>query len=170
MKTLATVLSLLMLCCALTACGGYTWRGQEGSHSQDSVLGNGTKTLRIKSVDQTTLYSWLPYAIRSQLRDDITERGLARWVDSGSADYTITVKVHTFQIIGMGQSGNVNQLFTATINMEFIVYNGATNTVSWQSGPVFQSENFETNNEEEAIRELVTLGIRRGLDRMQQRF
>lgn len=170
MKKLLAFLVVFTLCGVLAGCGGYVWRGQEGSLSEDSVLGNGSKTLRFKSVEQTTLYTWLPYAIRSQVRDDITQRGLAKWVDSGPSDYTITVKVHSFQITGSGQYEARNQLFTATINMEFIVYNGATNTVAWNSGPMFYSDNFESNNQESAIREVVTMSIRRGMDRMQQRF
>ena len=59
----------LAACLLLAGCG-YTWRGQEGSLSEDSVLGKGDKTLRIRDIDQTTLYPWLPYMIRSQIRDD----------------------------------------------------------------------------------------------------
>ena len=46
----AGLLSGLLVCLMLTGCG-YVWRGQEGSLSENSVLGNGSKTLKIKSVD-----------------------------------------------------------------------------------------------------------------------
>lgn len=162
-------LLIVGLCCALTACG-YTWRGQQGSLSEQSLLGDGNKTLKIKSVEQTTLYAWLPYQIRSQLRDDITQRGLARWVDSGPADYTLTVKIPSFQLRSYGQYKDRNLLFTATINAEFLLYNGSSNTLAWQSGVMSYSENYESANEEEAVREVVEMVIRRGVDRLQQRF
>ena len=57
-------LSGLLVCLMLTGCG-YVWRGQEGSLSENSVLGNGSKTLKIKSVEQTSLYPWLTYQVRS---------------------------------------------------------------------------------------------------------
>lgn len=160
----------LLLGAILTPGCGYVWRGQEGSLSEESVLGTGKKTLKLKAVEQSTLYPWLPYVIRSQIRDDITARGLAQWVDTGASDFTLTIRVNSFQIRSSGQYESQTQLFTATINMEFIVYNGSTNTVAWQSGPLFYSDNFENNNEEEAIREVLTMSIRRGVDLMQQRF
>lgn len=171
-RTFLQTLALLLPAGAgmLTTGCGYTWRGEKGSLSEDSVLGNGSKTLRMNAVDQTTLYQWLPYQVRSQVRDDITARGLAKWVDSGPADYTLTVRVNSFQIRSHGQFEARNQLFTATINMELIVYNGATNTVAWQSGPIFYSDNFETSDEESAIKEVISMTIRRSIDLMQQRF
>lgn len=167
----ALLIGLLLfgLCCALTACG-YTWRGQQGSRSEQSLLGDGSKTLKIKSVEQTTLYTWLPYRIRSQLRDDVTQRGLARWVDSGPADYTLTVKISSFQLRSYGQYKDHNLLFTATIHAEFLLYNGSSNTLAWQSGVMSYSENYESANEEEAVREVVKMVVRRGMDRLQQRF
>ena len=80
----AGLLSGLLVCLMLTGCG-YVWRGQEGSLSENSVLGNGSKTLKIKSVEQTSLYPWLTYQVRSLVRDDIHARNLAKWVDDGQA-------------------------------------------------------------------------------------
>ena len=79
----AGLLSGLLVCLMLTGCG-YVWRGQEGSLSENSVLGNGSKTLKIKSVEQTSLYPWLTYQVRSLVRDDINARNLAKWVDDGT--------------------------------------------------------------------------------------
>lgn len=165
-----TAMLLPVMAAMLTTGCGYTWRGEKGSLSEDSVLGDGSKTLRMNAVDQTTLYQWLPYLVRSLVRDDITARGLATWVDTGTADYTLTVRVNSFQVRSYGQYESRNQLFSATINMELIVYNGATNTVAWQSGPIFYSDNFETSDEESAIKEVIAMSIRRSIDLMQQRF
>ena len=161
--------AVLVLCALLSGCG-YTWRGQEGSRSETSVLGDGTKTLKIKEIEQTTLFSWLPYMTRSLLRDDITERGLAKWVDEGPADYTITVRIPSFQIRSYGQYQDSSQLFTGNMNMQLILYDGRTNTEVWQSGPLYYSDNFENANEEQAIREILQMAIRRAVDRLQQKF
>ena len=167
---LLPVLLLSLLLVTLAAGCGYTWRGQQDSHAEQSLLGDGSKTLKIKSIEQTTLFAWLPYQVRSQLRDDITQRGLAKWVDSGAADFTITVKINSFQIRSYGQYKDHNLLFTGTINAEFLLYNGNTNTLAWRSGPMYYSENYETANEEEAVREVVKMIVRRGVDRLQQKF
>lgn len=169
-RTTATGLLCALLACPMLAGCGYVWRGQEGSLSESSVLGAGNKTLKIKSVDQSTLYPWLTYQIRSLVRDDINARNLAKWVDDGPADYTLTVRVPSFQIRSYGQYRSATELYTATINMEFIVYDGKTNTEVWRSGSIYYSENYENSNEESAIRSILELAVRRCMDALQQRF
>ncbi len=165
----AGLLSGLLVCLILTGCG-YVWRGQEGSHSESSVLGNGSKTLKFKSVEQSTLYPWLTYQIRSQIRDDINARNLAKWVDDGPADFTLTVRVPSFQVRSYGQYQSATALYTTTINMEFIVYDGKTNTEVWRSGNISYSENYENSNEETAIKNILEMTVRRCVDALQQRF
>ena len=124
----AGLLSGLLVCLMLTGCG-YVWRGQEGSLSENSVLGNGSKTLKIKSVEQTSLYPWLTYQVRSLVRVDINARNLAKWVDDGQADYTLTVRIPSFKVRSYGQYRSASQLYTATISIEFIVYDGKMHPV-----------------------------------------
>lgn len=159
----------LVLCLWLVGCG-YTWRGQEGSLSENSVLGSGDRTLRIQDIEQSTLYPWLPYSIRSQVRDDINARGLAIWKDCGEADFTLTVRVPSFQIRSYGEYKNEILLFRATIQMEFIVFDGHTNTEVWRSGLISYSEEYENSNEDRAIKETIQTAIRRCMDSLQQRF
>ena len=165
-----TILLLgILLLATLQGCG-YVWRGQEGSLSENSVLGTGNRTLRIKEVDQSTLYPWLTYKIRSLIRDDINARNLAIWVDEGKADFTLTIRVPSFQVRSYGEYRGTSQLFTATIAMELIVYDGATNTEVWRSGIIRYSDSFENSNEENAIQEVIFMAVRRCVDRLQQRF
>ena len=165
----AGLLSGLLACLMLTGCG-YVWRGQEGALSENSVLGNGSKTLRIKSVEQTSLYPWLTYQVRSLVRDDINARNLAKWVDSGQADYTLTVRIPSFKVRSYGEYRSASQLYTATIAIEFIVYDGKTNTEVWRSGNIYYSENYENANEESAIKSILEMAVRRCMDALQQRF
>ncbi len=153
----------------LNACG-YVWRGQEGRLSEESVLGDGTKTLRAKAVEQTTLFEWLPYYVRSQLRDIITQRSLATWVDSGNADFNITVRIHSFKIRAYGEYESGTDLYQGDLVMELLVYNGSSNTVAWQSGSIVYTDTFAHRNEETVIQEMLTTSLQRGIDRMQQRF
>ncbi|MEG2140549.1 MAG: hypothetical protein RRY20_07160, partial [Bilophila sp.] len=80
------------------------------------------------------------------------------------------VRVPSFQIRSYGQYRNQNLLFTATITIEFIVYDGETNTEIWRSGIITYDENYENANEETAIKEVVHMALRRCMDSLQQRF
>ncbi len=160
---------LLLACLSLFACG-YTWRGQEHSRSTDSVLGNGSSTVKFVEVDHPTVYTALPYSVRSQVRDEITARGLAIWKDSGVADYGLTVRVESFKISAYGQSRAENIMFTAQLLLEFIVTDGHTNAQLWTSGPISYSENYTNMDEDTAIQETLQNAVRRGVDRMQRDF
>lgn len=164
-------MALAALCPGLLAGCGYTWRGQKGNLSADSVLGDGSKTLRMGAVEQVTLYPWVPYVIRSQLRDEVNARGLARWVDGKTADYTLGVKVTSSTIRSYSDTASgMAQLSQVRITMVCTVYDGHTNAQVWTSGPVTYADKFEFENDETAVRETLTECVRRALDRLQQRF
>ena len=168
---MALPLAFASLCPGLLAGCGYTWRGQKGNLSTDSVLGDGSKTLRMGAVEQVTLYPWVPYVIRSQLRDEINARGLARWVDGKSADYTLGVKLTGSTIRSYSDTASgMAQLSQVSISLIFTVYDGRTNKQVWTSGPVTYADTFEFENDETAVRETLAECVRRALDRLQQRF
>lgn len=121
-------------------------------------------------MEQTSLYPWLTYQVRSLVRDDINARNLAKWVDDGQADYTLTVRIPSFKVRSYGQYRSASQLYTATISIEFIVYDGKTNTEVWRSGSIFYEENYENANEESAIKSILEMAVRRCMDALQQRF
>jgi len=160
---------LLCLAFLISACG-YTIRGQENNTATHSVLGNGTQTLKFLHVEQPTVQTNLTYAIRSQLRDEINARSLAIWKESGMTDLSLSVRVDNFHSAAYGQSRSQNLLYTASINIEFQLYDGRTNTVIWRSGPILYREQYSNIHEETAIHETLQAAIRRGVDRMQQRF
>ena len=54
--------------------------------------------------------------------------------------------------------------------IEFIVYDGKTNTEVWRSGSIFYEENYENANEESAIKSILEMAVRRCMDALQQRF
>lgn len=156
----------------LTVSGcGYTWRGEENSSTTHSVLGDGSKTLRIRSVEQTTLYAWIPYIVRSQLRDEIAARGLAKWVDAAPSDFTIGVKILGCRMRSDNDlSSGMPNLVTATISMVFNICNGHTNQEIWSSGTIEYTDSFEREDERTVIQSIVRECIYRGVDRIQQQF
>ncbi len=159
-------LGALLLCLVCASCGGYSITSM-----QPSVLGNGNKTLKVKAVDNPTMYTWLPYTLRSTLRDEVNARNLAQWRDSGATDFEIRLIVDSFRVRGDARSAqDVTLLYTATMGLSATVYDGATNTVKWQSGIITYSETYEAANAQEAARELSRELIRRLTDRMRQEF
>ncbi len=163
-------LLLSILATALLGCG-YTWRGQENSTTTHSVLGDGSKTLRIRSVEQTTLYAWIPYIIRSQLRDEIAVRGLAKWVDTAPSDFTISVKILGCSMRSDNDiTSGMPRLVTTTISMVFSICNGHTNQEIWSSGTIEYADSFTVEDERTVIQSIVRECISRGVDRIQQQF
>ncbi|MBZ2171263.1 LPS assembly lipoprotein LptE [Nitratidesulfovibrio sp. SRB-5] len=162
---LATLAALSALS-ALTGCAGYHLTSEE-----TGIFGDGGKTLKVKNVDNPTMYSWLPYILRSSLRDEVGARSLAVWKDEGRADYEIKLRVHYFRLRGdVRDSDDRTQLYTASMGAEATVYDGATNAVVWESGLVSYSDSYDTYNERDAAEKVGVELVRRLVDRMRQRF
>ncbi len=83
---------------------------------------------------------------------------------------TDRLTIPSFKVRSYGQSRSASQLYTATISIEFIVYDGKTNTEVWRSGPIYYEENYENANEESAIKSILEMAVRRCMDALQQRF
>lgn len=172
MKKRIATMAFLPFIMVLLLCGcSYQWQGMEAP-SSGSILGNGEKTLKISSVDQATLYTWLPYFVRNAVRDEIQLRKLARFVDgSPPADYTMEIRVPSFQVrASSSDSEGVTLLTSASVQLELVVFQGQSNTVYWTSGPVVYQEIYEAAREPEALREVLTQAVFRAIDRMQLAF
>ncbi|MDR2605260.1 MAG: LPS assembly lipoprotein LptE [Desulfovibrio sp.] len=160
----------LLLCCLLTAalCAGC---GYTLATDSPSVLGDGNKTLKVKGVDFPTLHPWLPNTLRSILRDEIGARRLARWVDSGPADFTIQINVLSFtNREWISSELDTTQLFASSITLEAVVYSGAENREVWRSGKISYSE-YEAQVDEKALSgSILKQIIRRLCDEMRNTF
>lgn len=160
---------LIVLGFLLGACG-YQWQGFNDP-TVDSVLGDGSKTLKIDKVEQASMFPWVPYYLRSLIRDEVNLRKLATWVDSGAADYTMTVRMPMFQIRSYASDAeDVTLLNAATVELELVLYDGTSGAVVWRSGLISYAENYENTRESVAIREVLAQAVYRVLDRMQQDF
>jgi hypothetical protein len=164
-----SVLLPALACLFLLACG-YRWQGFDEPAAR-SVLGDGSSTLRIGVIEEESLYPDLPYYLRSLLRDEINLRKLARWVDSGDADYVMDVRVSSFQIYAYVSDADAASLLNAAaVELELVVRHGTGGSVAWSSGNIVYSEHYEDPREAEVIREVLEQAVNRALDGMQMEF
>lgn len=156
---------LLPLMLVLGGCGYHL------ASSSPSILGDGSKTLKVKGVDYPTLHAWLPNSIRSRLRDEIGARYLAKWVDGGSADYEIQINVITYTTREWIRTEiDTSQLYNTSLTLEAIVYDGSTNKEVWRSGAISYSEYGEQADEKAASGDIIAQVIRQLADKMRNTF
>ena len=167
------LLTAAACCLSLLAGGcGYSLDGYSTSSSRAvSILGDGSSTLKIDKVEQVTMYPWVQYYLRGITRDEVNLRRLARWVDSGNADYLLTITMPGFRVRSAVSNYVDNTLLSDTVvQIELVVRSGKTGAVVWRSGVISYSDKFETVDESSAIRDGLKEALRRALDRMQQNF
>lgn len=155
----------IVLCIFLSACG------YKLAADTPSVLGDGTRTLKIKEVDNPTLEPWLTHAIRSSLRNEINARYLAKWVDSGPADYEISVKVESYTSRSW-MTDRIDEaiLYDTNLSISAILYDGSTNKEVWRSGRISYSERLETPGEKSGANEILTQVMQRLADKLRNTF
>ena len=156
----------LCLLCLLTSCAGYALEADS-----PSIFGDGTKTLKVKDVDYPTLQPWLPYTIRSALRNELNARHLVQWVDSGPADFEIRIKVISYTTREwMRDEIDRGMLYDSSMVMEATVFDGSTNKEVWRSGRLSYSDRLEQPNEQVAANDIVTQVVRKLADKMRNTF
>lgn len=161
---------LVCLAALMLASCGYGFGNDAGSVLEAPAPGV-LPTLKIKSVDNPTLYPWLSHVVRSEVRDELAARGIARWVDSGKADYELSLKVDSFTFRSwMTDIDDVTMLYSASMLMEGIVYRGDSNEEVWRSGQVAYSQTYEQVQERTAAGDLVRELARLLVNRMRQSF
>ena len=171
--TWRTLFSTVAVCLMLLLGGcGYGMDGYCTSRDHaSSVLGDGTQTIRMDKVEQVTMYPWVQYYLRGIARDEINIRRLARWVDSGNADYLLSISMPGFRVRSSVSNSVDNTLLSDTVvRIELVVRSGKNGSVVWRSGVISYSDKFETVDESSAIRDGLKEALRRALDRMQQKF
>lgn len=141
---------------------GYTLASEE-----PSVIGDGSKTVKIKRVENPTLYSWLSHIMRTTVHDEVNYRKMGKWVDSGEADYELDIEVTRFRISDHGYSREgTSVMYSANMTMILNVYDGSTNKMIWSSGALSLSRVYDTDNAQTATQELSRELIKRCMDRM----
>ena len=162
---LKTLVALALLCLLQAGCG------YKLASDEPSVLGSGEKTVKIKRVENPTLYPWLSPQIRTIVHDEVNYRKLGRWVDSGEADYELDVEVTRFRVSDHGYSREgTSVMYSASMTMIISVYDGSTNKLVWSSGRIDLSRVYDTDSAQAAALELSRELVRRGMDRMRFAF
>ena len=168
-KRLSRAAALCFLTATLAACGyGF---GSDAPSVLKATSPGVRPTIKIKSVDNPTLYPWLPYTIRTEFRDELAARNVALWVDSGRADYEVALKVHSFTIRSwLTDPDDSTSLYTASLALEGIFYKSGTNEEIWRSRPMWYSQSYDHVQERAAAEELTRELVRRLISSMRQAF
>ena len=161
----ALLICMTLMSLVLSACG------YKLAADTPSILGDGTKTLKVKEVVNPTLEAWLPATIRSALRDEINARHLAVWVDSGPADYEISIDIKGYTSHEwMSSRYDVSMLYDNTITLNATIYDGTTNTVVWRSGNISYSDRSEETSRENTTGDIVTQIMSRLAEKLRNTF
>jgi hypothetical protein len=170
LSALSAALLFCLLCLGPGGCG-YTLGSESPSVLTRHSGSTRVPTLKVKSVDNPTLYPWLPYSLRNELRNELAARNLAVWVDSGRADYEIDLKISSYTYRSSVYDYNdVTQLYSANITVVATVYEGGTNQVIWRSGGISYADSRERLEEKGAASYLIQNIVRQLADRMRQVF
>ncbi len=182
MRKLQRVSFILLLACllgALVQAGcGYQLTSREPSVltrlSNSTVVpgDDGTlPTMKIKGINNPTLYISLEHQLRSAFRDAIANRNIARWQDFGLADYELQINIVKYTLEGWGYSRSGDSvMYNASMSMNAVVYSGETNQPVWSSGTVSLARTYDTDNEADAARALALEIVDRLVDRMRSVF
>ena len=168
-RALPRLLFVCVLAVSLAGCG-YGFGTESASVLEPTAPGT-LPTIKVKSVENPTLYPWLSYLVRSELRDELAARGIAQWVDSGRADYEISIKIESFQMRSwFTDSEDRTTLFSPTMTLTGIVHRGDSNAEVWRSSALSYTQSYETAQERVAAADLTRELVRRLITRMRSAF
>ena len=165
--SLAVALILAAAAC-LSGCG-YQFAGAKGK--APFVLPPENRKLWLKSVENPTVETWLGPTIRSLLRDEITNRGQAVWVDKDEANAWVEVVVEGFTT-ETSVTGDQDQSlkYSSAITMVVTIRSALNGKLLWSSGNVGANESFYGTEAYEARLSAVELAVERAVDRMSQNY
>ena len=163
-KYISQLALTLLLCATLGGCGYGMASGIP------TVLGDGKPTLKVTGVEQPTIYPWVVYTVRSTLRDEFAARNIATWVDGGSSQFNMHVKVNSFTMrSAVSSSADETLIFTGSVSLTATILNSSDNSEMWKQTVSYSNE-FNSDVEEEAARQLFTQAVRRLADSMRNTF
>lgn len=161
-KSLVLLLSVIF---AVSACGYHN------SATEPNRLGDKFKEVAIAKVENPTLERWLEPKIRSLLHDEITRRGQLVWVDKSKAEALFNIRIISLSSGSsiLGESDETLK-YDKTLKVQMRVIDAADGHMIWNSGPVSVTESYFTGEETETEELVVTLLVRRLVDKMNQAY
>lgn len=161
--------AICLLSLALAGCGyGF---GVKAPSVMPAVTPGVPPTVKMKSVENPTLYPWLPYVLRTEVRDQLAARRLGQWVDSGRAEYGIFLRIENFLVRSwLVDSDDRTTLYSASMTLEGIIYRGDSNEEVWRSGKITYSQSYENVQERLVADDLSREIVRRLISAMRNAF
>lgn len=172
MARAARILPLLLALAALLGGCGYRFTGQSYADDENvSVLAPQYRDLAVARIENPTVEPWLEPRLRSLLRDELTRRRLAHWVERSRATALITVHVkqYTRSTALAGQQDQSLKLSTS-ITYSVRVRRAGDNLMLWDSGEQTQTESYYPGDADGADMRVTDLAVRRLADLMTQGY
>ena len=155
----------LLAALTLTGCG------YKVTNSQTSIFGDGSSTMFIRNVNNSTVYPWITQSLRTVMYDELTDRNIVKMTDSEDADYKMDIDISKFstrsRVLGVK-----DEVLEYTVNLTFVanVYDGKTNELKWTSNSVSISRAYPTNDERLAGEEITRLLVEKIADQLRSSF
>ncbi len=166
MKKIINILLGLMLL-TVSACG-YNLMGTSASY--DSILGSGEKTIAISKIEQSSLFPWVSYELRTELHSEMQMRKYAKWASIEQADYLMEANLTSFETRAY-LSGEEDETLLSTVSANLVIkIYDRNNNLIWTSGNTNFSENYQHIHESSAIKEIIKELVYLTYDKMQDTF
>lgn len=164
------ILRAVLLLYCLAALPGLSGCGYGLAADVPTVLGDGEATLKITGVEQPTMYPWVVYTVRSAMRNELTSRHLAEWVDSGKAQYNMHIKINHFTMrSAVSSRADETLIYNGNVSMTVTIRQDEDNAEIWRN-TINYSNQFDSDDDESAARSLFEQAVRRVADRMRNTF
>lgn len=134
---LINVAALALMALVMVGCG-YGFK-QQGA----GALPEGMTTLFIDKVENPTTEAWLGPALRTLLRDELTNRGGVRWADRTHADGLVTITIHSFTRSSTVKDDNEDTTkYSSKVTLSAVIKNKDTGEMIWSSGQIGSSNTY----------------------------
>lgn len=158
--------AILLLSATLFSCGYHF------SSTAPITLPRSQTKLYLSRVDNPTQLGWLTPYIRSELRDELTNRGQVSWVGRDEAETLVQVEVKDFTSSDSLKGRDDESVkFSARITLRVLMSNARDGEPLWNSGWQTGTEMFYTAGEKNsASQKAADEALRRAADDLGQEF
>jgi len=156
----------VLLILTLAACSSYT-PVSEGP----LVVPEGYRVLYLVEVENPTLETWLSQRLRSEIRDEVTNRGRMDWGDKHSAGAFLKVRIVLYTTSSrVKDPDDVTLKYQVTLAIEGSITLRGESGPHWTSGRIEVSESYLPGAKARADDKIVRLCAERLVDKMSQAF
>lgn len=169
LPTLSSVSRIFAVLCLLASLS-LTGCGYSLTNNQPSLFGNGSSTMRIREVKNSTIYPWINQIVRSSMYDEITDRNIAMMTASESSDYSMVINITKFTIDSRVLGTKEETLeYTVALTFNAEVYDDKNEQV-WTSGSTSLSRAYPVSDARLAGTQITNLLVEKLADKMRNTF